>query len=148
VFKWVRDGLFSNGVPRAVFLLFASYGAMWLLIPRAWPALPGHLRRSVAVYLVAAVALPLVGSPERMEEAIFPALIATAVLGTRDWSVALVWLLALGQASFAARVGADARLPTLVAWSGLAVACALALWSYARGPLGILRAVRQVNLSR
>ena len=28
---WVRKGLFSNGVGRAVFLLFASYGALWLL---------------------------------------------------------------------------------------------------------------------
>jgi len=148
LFKWVRDGLFSNGVPRAAFLLFASYGALWLLIPRAWPAFPGHVRRSVVVYLVAALALPLVGSPERMEEAVFPAVIAAAVLATRDWSVALVWLLAIGQALFAARVGADARLPTLVAWSGLAVACALALWGYLRERLASVRPVRQVNLSR
>ncbi len=148
VFKWVRDGLFSNGAPRAVFLLFASYGALWLLLPRAWPALPPHLRRSVAVYLVAAVALPLVGSPERMEEAIFPAVIAAALIATRNWSVAMVWLLAIGQVLFAARVGADARIPTLVAWSGLAVACALALWAYARGGLASVRPARQMNLSR
>jgi hypothetical protein len=149
LFKWVRDGLFSNGVPRAVFLLFASYGALWLLIPRAWPALPSPLRRAVAVYLLAAVALPLVGSPERMEEAIFPAMIASALVGTRTWPVAAVWLLALGQTLFAARVGADARVPTLVAWSGLAVACALVLWSYVHDRVvTTLRPARQVNLSR
>src|SRR5439155_812149 len=34
VFKWVRDGLFSNGVSRVVFLVWASYGALWLLLPR------------------------------------------------------------------------------------------------------------------
>jgi hypothetical protein len=131
VFTWIRDGLFSNGVPRAVFLLFAPYGAVWLLLPRAWSALPHHLRRAVGVYLLAAVALPLVGSPERMEEAIFPALITAALLATRTWSLATVWALALGQALFAARVGGDARLPTLVAWSGLALACALVAWGYA-----------------
>ncbi len=148
LFKWVRDGLFSNGVPRAVFLLFASYGALWLLIPRAWPLLPPHVGRAVAVYLVAALALPLVGSPERMEEAIFPAMIACAVLATRTWPVFLVWLLAIGQMVFAARVGADARIPTVVAWSGLAVACALVLWGYVRGRLAIVRPAHQVNLSR
>ena len=62
--------------------------------------------------------------------------------------MALVWLLAIGQALFAARVGADARLPTLVAWSGLAVACALALWGHLRERLASVRPVRQVNLSR
>src|SRR5438132_4003393 len=31
LFKWVRDGLFSNGVARAAFLVFASYGALWPL---------------------------------------------------------------------------------------------------------------------
>jgi hypothetical protein len=148
LFKWVRDGLFSNGVPRAVFLLFASYGALWLLLPRAWPELSPHLRRSLVVYVLAAVALPLVGSPERMEEAIFPAVIAAALVATRNWSVALVWVLALGQTLFAARVGADARLPTLLAWSGLAVACALVLWSYMREWLATLRLAREVNLVR
>jgi hypothetical protein len=148
LFKWVRDGLFSNGVPRVMFLLFASYGALWLLIPRAWRTLPAHLQRAVAVYLLAAVALPLVGSPERMEEAIFPAVIACALLATQTWPALLVWVLALGQTLFAGRVGADARIPSVVAWSGLAVACALALWSYARGRLAIVRPARQVNLSR
>src|SRR5207248_11135703 len=75
VSKWVRDGLFSNGVGRAMFLLFAAYGALWLLLPAAWPALPAHVRRAAAVYFAAAVALPLVGSPERMEEAIFTVVI-------------------------------------------------------------------------
>jgi hypothetical protein len=130
VFKWVRDGLFSNGVGRAAFLFFASYGALWLLLPRAWPDLPDHLQRAALVYGFAAVALPLVGSPERMEEAIFPLMITAAVLATRRWRLAAVWALGLGGALFAARVGGDARLPTVVAWSGLAVACGLAVWPY------------------
>ena len=147
--KWVRDGLFSNGVPRAVYLFAASYGALWLLVPRAWPSFPADLRRAVAVYLLAAPALPLVGSPERMEEAIFPALIAAALLATRTWHTALVWALALGEALFAARVGGDARLPTLLAWSGLAAACALVVWSYVRGDhrlAGPPESVAAVNL--
>lgn len=130
---WLRDGLFSNGVGRAVFLFFASYGALWLLLPRGPSLLPDHLQRAAAVYLLAALALPLVGSPERMEEAIFPPLISASVLATMSWSPALVWLFALSSALFAARVGGDARLPTVVAWLGLAVACALALGSYVTG---------------
>jgi hypothetical protein len=130
VFKWVRDGLFSNGVPRAGFLLFASYAALWLLLPRAWPAMPSHVRRAALVYVAAAVVLPLVGSPERMEEAIFPLMISAALLATRVWSVGLVWLLAIALDLFAARVGGDARVPTAVAWLGLAVACALVVWGY------------------
>lgn len=145
VFKWVRDGLFSNGVPRAGFLFFASYGALWLLLPRAWSALARDLRRAMAVYLLAAIALPLVGSPERMEEAVFPALIAGALVATRTWSLATLWALALGQAAFAARVAGDARLPTLLAWSGLALACALVVWDYARVRLTTLRPARQVT---
>ncbi|HLZ29154.1 MAG TPA: hypothetical protein VKV73_17710 [Chloroflexota bacterium] len=126
---WVRKGLFSNGVGRAVFLLFASYGALWLLVPQAWSRFPDHVRRAAAVFLLAAPALPLVGSPERMEEAIFPAVIAAALLATRTWSLPLVWALAVGNVLFVARVGGDARLPSVLAWSGLAVACALALWA-------------------
>jgi hypothetical protein len=128
VLKWLRDGLLSNGPGRAAFLFFASYGALWLLAPRAWAALPGHLKRAAVVYGLAAVALPLVGSPERMEEAIFPVMVTGAVLATRAWSVATLWALALGGVLFAARVGGDARLPTVLAWSGLVVACALAVW--------------------
>jgi len=75
-------------------------------------------------------------------------MIACAVLATRTWPVFLVWLLAIGQMVFAARVGADARIPTVVAWSGLAVACALVLWGYVRGRLAIVRPAHQVNLSR
>jgi hypothetical protein len=132
LFKWVRDGLFSNGVGRAVFLLFASYGALWLLLPRSWPLLPPHLRRAAVVFGLAALGLPLVGSPERMEEAIFPLVVSASLLATRDGHAGRVWALALGNVLFVARIGGDARLPTVVAWSGLAIACALALWSYAR----------------
>jgi hypothetical protein len=120
-----------------VFLLFASYGAMWLLVPRAWPQLPRHLQRAGIIYLLAAVALPLVGSPERMEEAIFPFIITCALVGTRDWDVRLVWVLALCADLFAARVGGDARIPSVVGWAGLAAGCALVLWSYA--PRGFRR---------
>jgi hypothetical protein len=146
VVKWVRDGLFSNGVGRTAFLLFASYGALWLLIPRGWRDLPAQLKRAGSVYVLAAVALPFVGSPERMEEAVFPLVITTALLATRAWSPVMIWALAFGMDLFAAHVGGSARLPTVVAWSGLALACALALWSYvptvgvtlwpARGPRG------------
>jgi hypothetical protein len=137
VLKWVRDGLFSNGIGRAVFLLFASYGALWLLLPRAWSQLPARLKRAWVVFAVAAIGLPLVGSPERMEEAIFPLIISAAIVSTRGWSQPLLWVLAVGNMLFVARVGGDARLPTALAWSGLAVACGLALWSYA--PPGVLR---------
>jgi hypothetical protein len=130
VLKWVRDGLLSNGLGRALFLIFSSYAALWLLLPRAWPLLPAHLARAAVVYVAAAVALPLVGSPERMEEAIFPLVITAALLATCSWDVRLVWLLALGSVLFAARIGGDARLPSALAWTGLVVACALALWSY------------------
>jgi hypothetical protein len=141
VFKWVRDGLFSNGPLRAAFLLFASYGALWLLVPRGWLGLPEHLRRAAIVYLAAAVVLPLVGSPERMEEAIFPVLISTALLATRGWHVGLVALFALACGIFVARIGGDARLPGVAAWPALALACALAVWSYLGSPrLGLARA--------
>jgi hypothetical protein len=129
---WVRKGLFSNGVGRAVFLLFASYGALWLLLPQAWSRFPDHVRRAAVVLFIAIPILPLVGSPERMEEAIFPVVITAALLATQTWSLPLVYALAIGNALFMARVGGDARLPTVLAWSGLAVACALALWGYAR----------------
>jgi hypothetical protein len=133
VFDWVRKGLFSNGVGRAVFLLFASYGGLWLLLPRAWPAWPAHLQRAAAVFLLAALGLPLVGSPERMEEAIFPVVVGGAVLATRTWSLPLVWTLALGSVLFVARIGGSARLPGALGWAGLAVACGLVLLSYAPG---------------
>jgi hypothetical protein len=134
VLKWVRDGLFSNGPLRAAFLLFASYAALWLLVPRGWLGLPDHLRRATVAYLAAAIALPLVGSPERMEEAIFPVVVSTALLATRTWHLGLVALFAVACSVFVARIGGDARLPGLVAWPALALACALAVWSYLGGP--------------
>jgi hypothetical protein len=127
---WITTGLGSLGPARVAYLIFASYGALWLLIPRGLPSLPGHARRAAIVYLLAAIVLPLVGSPERMEEAIFPAMVAIALSATRDWRPALVWALALGGAVFAARAGGDARVPTVVAWAGLALACGLAAYSY------------------
>jgi hypothetical protein len=127
---WITTGLGSLGPARVVYLIFASYGALWLLIPRGLNGLQAHEKRAAVVYLLAAVVLPLVGSPERMEEAIFPAMIAIALSATRDWRPALVWALALGEAVFAARAGGDARLPTVVAWAGLALACGLATYSY------------------
>jgi hypothetical protein len=130
VFDWVRKGLFSNGVGQAVFLLFASYGGLWLLLPKAWPGFPAYLRRAVAVFLLAAVLLPLVGSPERMEEAIFPVVVSSALVATRSNSLLLVWGLALGSTLFAARIGGSARIPSVLGWSGLVLACALALWCY------------------
>jgi hypothetical protein len=137
VFDWVRKGLFSDGVGRAIFLLFASYGALWLLLPRAWISFPPYLKRSAAVFLVAAALLPLVGSPERMEEAIFPVVVSGALLATRTWNLPFVWALALGNVLFVARIGGSARLPSALGWAGLAVACALALiafrWSSTRG---------------
>jgi hypothetical protein len=148
VLKWVRDGLFSNGVGRAIFLLFASYGALWLLLPRAWPRFTPHLRRAAMVYLLAALALPLIGSPERMEEAIFPLIVSAALLATQTWSLPLVWLLALSNSLFMARIGGDARLPTLVAWSALAAACALAVWPDVRLRLAALRPARDYQVLR
>jgi len=129
----VRDGLGSLGPVRAVYLLLASYAALWLLVPFGVRAFPPHLQRAAAIYLLAAVVLPFVGSPERMEEAIFPVVVSAAVLATRAWPVALVLVLALGNALFIARVGGDARIPTVVAWSGLAVAIGTVVWSFRPG---------------
>ena len=42
--KWVRDGLGSLGPLRVIYLLFASYGALWLLLPAGYRKLPPHLR--------------------------------------------------------------------------------------------------------
>ncbi len=130
VFDWVRKGLFSNGVGQAVFLLFASYGALWPLLPKGFSALPKPMRRAAMVFLVAAILLPLVGSPERMEEAIFPLVVSAALLATRSQNLLIIWALALGNVVFAARIGGSARIPSILAWAGLAVACALALWNY------------------
>ena len=37
--KWIQDGLGSLGVPRILYLIFASYGALWLLVPSWLPRL-------------------------------------------------------------------------------------------------------------
>lgn len=141
VVKWVKDGLGSLGPARVAFLLFASYASLWLLLPRGVAGLPSHLRRASAVYLLAGLALPLVGSPERMEEAIFPVVVTSAVVAGRGAHPALVWAVALGNALFVARVGADAAIAGPLAWSGLALACALAASTYPR-PAVVLRAAR------
>lgn len=125
VTKWVRDGLGSLGPLRAIYLVFASYAALWLLLPIGFRALPRYLQRAGAVYLAAAVVLPFVGSPERMEEAIFPLLVTAAVAATGEWHPAAAWALALSNVLFVARVGGDARLPTALAWTGLAAACVI-----------------------
>ena len=141
VTKWVRDGLLSNGIGRALFLMFSSYAALWLLLPKSWPELPRYLMRAACVYFAAALALPLVGSPERMEEAIFPIVISAVLLATRAWDIRLVWVLALACDLFAARIGGAARLPSALGWAGLVVACALAIGAYlpARVPAVHLR---------
>jgi hypothetical protein len=143
VLKWVRDGLGSLGPVRAVYLVFASYGVLWLLLPIGWRALPAHLQRAGAVFLLVAVALPFVGSPERMEEAIFPLLVSAAVLATCIWHPAAAWGLALGNILFVARVGGDARVPTLLAWAGLAAACGLIGLSWLRARWPFPRSVPQ-----
>jgi hypothetical protein len=132
VLKWIVDGLGSLGLPRIVFLVFAAYGALWLLVPRGWQPLPPHVRRAGLAYVAAAVVLPLVGSPERMEEAVFPFVVTCAVLAMRDWMLPAAWLLAVGNLAFVARVGGDARLPSALAWMGLAVACAVVGLGYVR----------------
>jgi hypothetical protein len=130
--KWWADGLGSLGPIRVLYLVFASYGALWLLIPRGFGLLPTHLQRAVLVYLCAAVALPAVGSPERMEELIFPAVVATAVMALHDRSPGFVFGLALANLVFVARVGGNAQLPGAVAWVGLGAAILLAAWCVTR----------------
>jgi hypothetical protein len=137
VVKWIQDGLGSLGPARVVFLLFASYGALWLLVPRGFRMLPDHLKRAGVVYLIAAVLLPLVGSPERMEEAIFPLVVTCAVVATRA-EPRLGWALGMANLVFVARIGGSAQIPTVVAWAGLLGACALAALAYA-GPRLVLR---------
>ncbi|HEY3062579.1 MAG TPA: hypothetical protein VGL99_26705 [Chloroflexota bacterium] len=142
VLKWVRDGLGSLGPLRAVYLVVASYGALWLLVPIGFRALPAYVRRAGLVYLLAAVALPFVGSPERMEEAIFPLVVGCAVMATRAWPALVVWVFALCSAVFVARVGGDARIPTAVAWSCLALASVIVAWRMAMPGLALRRGPR------
>jgi hypothetical protein len=138
VTKWVQDGLGSLGPARVVFLIFASYAALWLLVPSGWLALPPHVRRGAAVFLIAAPVLPFIGSPERMLEAIFPVVISAAVLATASWPLWMVSVLALGNLLFVARVGGDARVPTVIAWGGLALALAMVAWAWLRPGRGAL----------
>jgi hypothetical protein len=140
--KWIQDGLGSLGPARVIFLLFASYGALWLLLPRGFLILPRHLKRAGVVYLVAALLLPFVGSPERMEEAIFPVVVTCAVLATGT-DARIGWPLAIANVLFVARVGGDAQIPTLVAWAGLVVASALAAFTYL-APRLVLRPVASI----
>jgi hypothetical protein len=128
-----RDGLGSLGPLRVVYYVFASYGALWLLLPLGWRSLPDHVQRAGAVYLLAAIALPLVGSPERMEEAIFPIVVTAAIAAMANWLPVAAWTVALGNLLFVARVGGDARIPTLLAWAGLAAAVGAIAVSSARG---------------
>ena len=132
--KWWTDGLGSLGPIRSVYLIFASYGALWLLVPRGFGLLPQHLKRASAVYLCAAVALPALGSPERMEELIFPAIVGMGVMVLHDQPLPLIVTLALASIVFVAHVGGNAPLPTAVAWAGLAVALACAAWCATRRP--------------
>jgi hypothetical protein len=124
---WIRDGLGSLGPLRIVYLMFVSYAAVWLLVPFGFQQLPQPARRAAAVLLVGVVGLPLVGSPERMEEAIFPAVVAAAVLALHRWPYSLAWTLAIGNLVFVARIGGDARIPTALAWAGLLLAVSLAV---------------------
>ncbi len=142
VLKWVRDGLGSLGPLRVVYLVAVSYGALWLLVPFGLRSLPRHLQRAAAVYLLAALVLPFVGSPERMEEAIFPLVVTCAVLATCEWPALAVWALALCNAVFVARVGGDARIPTVVAWASLALALAIVAWRVATPGRALLRGLR------
>ena len=131
--KWWVDGLGSLGPLRVVYLVFASFGALWLLLPRGLPALPSHLRRASWVFVGAAILLPAVGSPERMEELVFPAIIAAACAATRGRYVALAFGLGVANLAFVARIGGDAHLPSVVAWLGLALAVLLSLVRLAPG---------------
>jgi hypothetical protein len=128
--RWIADGLGSLGLVRVIYLMFASYAALWVLVPRGFAALPDHLRRAALVYMAAALVLPLVGSPERMEELVFPAVIGSASLATRGLPLLAATLLGLANAAFVARTGGSASIPSPVSWMGLVLAVALALWAY------------------
>jgi len=128
--SWWANGLPSLGAGRALFLLFASFGALWLLAPRGYRCLPDHARRASLVFGLAALAAPFVGSPERMAEVVFPALVAAAVMATAVQPTAWVWAIAVANCLFMARTGGDAPIPRLVSVGALGVACILALAVY------------------
>jgi hypothetical protein len=133
--SWLATGLGSLGPIRALYLAFVSYAALWLLVPRGLRALPPHPRAAAAVFLLAALALPFVGSPERMEETIFPAVVAAAVAATLDRPAWWLWAIALGNLLFVAHTGGAAGIPTAPAWLGLATALVLAVALYVPAPL-------------
>jgi hypothetical protein len=123
--KWVNDGLGSLGFGRVLYLVFASYGVLWLTLRPGLRHMPPDLRRGALVYVLAAPLLPFIGSPERMEELVFPAFVGAGALATIRWPTWLAWTVALCNVLFVARVGGDANIPTIVAWGGLAVAVVL-----------------------
>jgi len=133
--KWVQDGLGSLGLGRVLYLMLASYGVLWLLLRPGLHYMPPDLRRGALVYVLAAPLLPFVGSPERMEEVVFPAFVGAGALATVRWPTWLAWTVALCNVLFVARVGGDARIPTIVAWGGLAVAVGLVFWAGLRPEL-------------
>ncbi|MBI4492747.1 MAG: hypothetical protein HY690_08160 [Chloroflexi bacterium] len=131
---WWTNGLGSLGPARVAFMTFASYAALWLLLPRGYPRLPAHVQDAAGVLLVGATALLFVGTPERMLALAFPAMVSSALAATRDWSAWRRWALALGNAAFVARIGAEA-VPAAVGWTGLALGLLVAASAYlpARG---------------
>jgi hypothetical protein len=129
---WWANGLGSLGPARIAYLVLASFGALWLLVPKGFPLLPAHVRIATLVSLCAVPVLPALGSPERMEALIFPAVIAAAVVATQSVGRRLAFTLGACNALFVARVGGDAQLPAPVAWFGLVLALALAALCYVR----------------
>jgi hypothetical protein len=128
--SWLSTGLGSLGPARALYLVFASLGALWLLVPRGVLREPRHLRAASGVFLLAAILLPFVGSPERMEEAIAPAVVTAAVLATCDRPGWWAWTLAIANLLFVARVGGDAPIPQWLAWPAELIALGLAVATY------------------
>ncbi len=128
--SWLSTGLGSLGPARALYLLFASMGALWLLIPCGLQRQPGYLQAASGVFLLAAILLPFVGSPERMEEAMAPAIVTAAVLATGDRPAWWAWSLAIGNLLFVARVGGNAPIPQWLAWPAELIAVALAVATY------------------
>ncbi len=128
--SWLTTGLGQLGPERALYLLFASAGALWLLVPRGVQREPRPIQAASGVFLLAAILLPFVGSPERMEEAIAPAIVSAAVLATCDRPVWWAWTLAIANTLFVARVGGDAPIPQWLAWPAELLALALAVATY------------------
>jgi hypothetical protein len=128
--SWLTTGLGQLGPERALYLLFASAGALWLLVPRGVQREPRPIQAASAVFLLAAILLPFVGSPERMEEAVAPAIVSAAVLATCDRPAWWGWTLAIANMLFVARVGGDAPIPSWLAWPAELLALALAVATY------------------